>query len=66
MAKNRIYLWLNRGLGNFRSKVAEINLKYATPRVQMTPLVKASLLFLRLYLILLVGILVYKFITMLQ
>jgi len=66
MAKNRIYLWFSRGLGNFRAKIADINRKYAAPRVHMTPLVKASLLFLRIYLLFLVGVLVYKFITMLK
>lgn len=43
------------------SKVKEINHKYSQPRLQMTPLVRASLLALRIYLIMLVIILVYKF-----
>lgn len=42
-------------------KVKEINHKYREPRLHMTPLVKASLLALRIYLIILVIILVYKF-----
>jgi hypothetical protein len=42
-------------------KVKEINQKYSQPRLHMTPLVKASLLALRIYLIMLVVILVYKF-----
>lgn len=42
-------------------KVKEINKKYSQPRLHMTPLVKASLLALRIYLISLVLILVYKF-----
>jgi hypothetical protein len=42
-------------------KVKEINQKYSQPRLHMTPLVKASLLALRIYLIMLVIILVYKF-----
>ena len=66
MARNPIYLWFRRGLGNFRNKISEINRRYATPRVQMTPMVKVALLFLRFYLIFLVGILLYKFITLLE
>ena len=53
-------------LKNTISTVKSINRKYATPQVRMTPLVKLSLLSLRLYLLFLVGILVYKFITMLR
>ena len=46
--------------------VTSINQKYAKPQIKMTPMVKASLLALRLYLIFLVGILVYRFITLLR
>ena len=46
--------------------VKSINQKFATPQIKMTPWVKFSLLSLRLYLIFLVGILVYRFITMLR
>ncbi len=45
------------------SQVREINGKYAAPAIQMTPLVKVSLLLLRLYLFLLVGLLIYKFVA---
>ena len=51
---------------NTMNTVKSINQKYAQPQIKMTPLVKVSLLALRLYLIFLVGILVYKFITMLR
>jgi hypothetical protein len=44
-------------------KIREINKKYSQPRLKMTPLVKISLIVLRLYLIMLVIILVYKFYT---
>jgi hypothetical protein len=47
------------------AKVREINKRYAKPNVEMSRWVKGSLLFLRLYLILLVGLLLYKFITLL-
>jgi hypothetical protein len=54
---------LSRTLKGWIAKIREINSKYSQPRVKMTPLVKASLLILRLYLIMLVIILVYKFYT---
>ncbi len=44
-------------------KIKEINNKYSTPRIKMTRGVKFALLTLRLYLILLVLILAYKFLT---
>ncbi len=44
-------------------KVKEINHKYATPRIRMTRMVSIALFILRLYLILLVLILIYKFLT---
>ncbi len=47
-------------------KVNEINKKYREPRLKMTPLVRAALLALRLYLIMLVIILVYKFYTLVR
>jgi hypothetical protein len=47
------------------AKVREINKKYAKPNVEMSTWVKGSLLFLRLYLIFLVCLLLYKFITLL-
>jgi len=51
----RFYLWI--------PKIKEINKKYSHPRLKMTPLVKVSLIVLRLYLIGLVIILIYKFYT---
>ncbi len=48
------------------SKIREINEKYAKPRVKMTKGVAVALFLLRLYLILLVGILVIKFITLVR
>lgn len=44
-------------------KVHEINEKYKNPRIKMTPWVKATLFFLRLYLVFLVVVLLYKFAT---
>jgi hypothetical protein len=47
-------------------KITEINRKYATPRIKMSRGVRLVLLFLRLYLILLVILLGYKFWTLLK
>ncbi len=47
------------------ARVREINRKYAKPNVEMSGWVKGSLLLLRLYLIFLVCLLLYKFITLL-
>lgn len=46
------------------AKIREINRKYAKPNVEMSRLVRFSLLLLRVYLIFLVGLLLYKFMTM--
>ena len=47
-------------------KIHEINKKYETPRIKMSRGVRIALLFLRLYLVLLVLLLGYKFWTLLQ
>jgi hypothetical protein len=47
-------------------KIREINRRYSTPRIKMSTAVRASLLTLRIYLIVLVGLLAYKFITVLS
>ncbi len=44
-------------------KVRDINRRYATPRIPMSQAVRISLLVLRIYLFLLVGLLIYKFYT---
>ena len=54
---------LSRVLKDWSATIKAINKKYSQPRLKMTPLVKASLLVLRLYLIFLVIILMYKFYT---
>ena len=45
------------------TKIREINEKYKTPKIHMSPVVKFTLLMLRIYLLFLVTLLVYKFIT---
>lgn len=47
-------------------KIHEINKKYETPRIKMSRGVRIALLFLRLYLVLLVVLLGYKFWTLLK
>jgi hypothetical protein len=51
---------------NTAGAVRAINQKYATPHIKMTRSVRFSLGVLRFYLLLLVGIMVYKFITLLH
>ncbi|MGA2479007.1 MAG: hypothetical protein ABSG63_09705 [Spirochaetia bacterium] len=46
------------------SRVREINTKYRVPHVKMTRGVKLALLLLRVYLILLLAILFFKFFTL--
>jgi len=48
------------------AKIHEINKKYAIPNIEMSRGVKFSLLSLRFYLIFLVGLLLYKFITLVR
>ena len=47
-------------------KIGEINQRYRAPRIEMSAGVKASLLFLRIYLLFLVCLMVYKFILLLN
>ncbi len=50
-------------LRGFVEAIREINAKYKTPRIKMTRMVSLSLLMLRLYLIAMIVILLYRFIT---
>jgi len=50
-----------RSLLRVTRKFRAINARYAVPRITMSPLVRASLLVLRIYLVLLVMLLLYKF-----
>ena len=47
-------------------KIGEINHRYREPRIAMSPGVKASLLFLRFYLLFLVCLIAYKFVLLLN
>jgi hypothetical protein len=61
---------LPRGLRLFLARqsehISEINRRYAKPKTKMTRMVSFALLLLRLYLIFLVGILFFKFFTLLK
>ena len=50
---------------NFAQKIREINQRYSKPHIEMSLGVKIALLSLRVYLLVLVCLLVYKFITLL-
>lgn len=47
----------------FFDGIREINTRYKVPRIKMTPMVRFWLVFLRIYLILTIAILIYKFIA---
>jgi len=51
------------GFREFFQAIREINEKYRTPRIKMTRMVNLSLLLLRAYLIGMLLLLAYKFIT---
>ncbi len=58
---------MERILDSFRDfvqAIRDINEKYKTPRIQTTRMVSISLLLLRLYLIGMLLLLLYKFITL--
>jgi hypothetical protein len=47
---------------NLFAKIAAINVRYREPRIEMSGAVRLSLLVLRVYLLALVGLMIYKFI----
>jgi len=47
-------------------RIIEINNKYAHPKIEMSPVVRLSLFLLRAYLLFLLLLLVYKFITVIH
>lgn len=63
--KKQIRKKINKFYENNFGKIIEINEKYENPKIEISPVVKISLLALKLYLLLIVGLLVYKFITLL-
>jgi hypothetical protein len=59
LAAQALYRMFVRQVDHIRA----INRRYAQPRLAMSPAVRWALLSLRLYLLTLVGLLAYKFIT---
>jgi hypothetical protein len=53
-------------LKRFAGKIREINQHYAKPRIEMSGAVKVSLMALRVYLLVLVALLVYKFVMLVR
>ena len=53
---------MNAIIQSLMAQIREVNRKYAKPEIQMTPFVKFCLVGLRVYLLLLVGLMVFKFI----
>jgi hypothetical protein len=47
---------------NLFAKIIAINVRYREPRIEMSGAVRLSLLVLRVYLLALVGLMIYKFI----
>ncbi len=53
-----------RAFGQLRAKIREINRRFAVPSMPMSRAVRASLMVLRIYLLVLVALMVYKFVTL--
>ncbi|MDA8420242.1 MAG: hypothetical protein M0039_03140 [Pseudomonadota bacterium] len=47
-------------------KIREINRRYSKPRIEMSPAVRLSLLLLRGYLIFLVALMIFRFVTLVR
>ena len=53
-------------LRRFATKIREINHRYSKPHIEMSRGIKISLMALRIYLFVLVGLILYKFVLMLN
>jgi hypothetical protein len=53
-----------RSMSRVVRKFRAINARYRTPRIGMSPLVRTALMVLRVYLLLLVALMLYKFVTL--
>lgn len=60
----RIARMLMHALADLIARIRVINQRYAVPRLAMSPAVRWSLLALRVYLLLLVVLLGYRFVTL--
>lgn len=54
-----------RSLSRLVRKFESINVRYRNPRIGMSPAVRISLMALRVYLLLLVALMLYKFVSLL-
>jgi hypothetical protein len=57
---------MNGSVHRLVRKIREINHRYSHPHIEMSRGVRLSLLALRMYLLLLVGLIVYKFVLILS
>ncbi len=57
---------MSNPIKQFRQKIRDINQRYSSPHIEMSLGVRISLIALRIYLLLLVSLMVYKFITLLH
>jgi len=53
------------GIGRLSKKIHEINTRFSKPHIEMSRGVKISLMALRVYLLFLVGLILYKFVLIL-
>lgn len=63
MAEGKTRKMARAFLSNRFRPFVEINQKYKTPRIKMTRQVRVALLLLRIYLIFIVGLLIFKLFT---
>lgn len=56
---------MTKAFSRFGRKIREINRRYSKPHIEMSAGVRISLIALRIYLLFLVGLMIYKFITLL-
>ena len=62
--------FVGKRIGNFvrefTGKISSINQKYATPKIKLSGAAKFALLLLEIYLIVLIGLLAYRFWTIIH
>ncbi|HXY05626.1 MAG TPA: hypothetical protein VEI05_03685 [Burkholderiaceae bacterium] len=52
------------GFSRLIGKIHSINVRYRNPRIGMSPAVRSSLMALRVYLLVLVALMLFKFVTL--
>ncbi|MBF0420693.1 MAG: hypothetical protein HQL77_15130 [Magnetococcales bacterium] len=57
---------MTRSFKQFAQKIRDINQRYNEPHIEMSTAVRWSLMVLRVYLLFLVSLMIYKFITLLK